>query len=264
MNDSTHTSGGAARDFSNAVVVITGGGSGVGFACAQQFLDKAANVVLIGRDQTKLQSAADELAKNADAKQIQIIAGDVSNSAFADQAIGQASAHFDQAVTVMINNAGTIFRGSAEQTSDAQWQQVMDVNLNGVFYFSRAAALQMPDGGAIVNVSSTCGTVGAQGLAAYCASKGAVNMLTKTMALELAQRRINVNAVAPGAIDSPMLYSKHAQHVKDQQVTQNNLDSIPIGQLAHAQEIARAIVYLSQERHITGEVLNVDGGYTAR
>jgi meso-butanediol dehydrogenase/(S,S)-butanediol dehydrogenase/diacetyl reductase len=105
--------------------------------------------------------------------------------------------------------------------------------------------------------------VGSAGLAAYCASKGAVNMLTKTMALELAAQHINVNAVAPGAINSPMLFSKHTDGTTDNSVVERNIASIPIGAIAEPQEVARAVVFLCQEKHITGEIMALDGGYTA-
>ena len=164
---------------------------------------------------------------------------------------------------ILINNAGTILRSDASNTSDSEWQHVMDTNLNGLFYFSRAFANQAHDGGAIINVSSTCGQVGAAGLAAYCASKGAVNQLTKTMALELAGRKINVNAVAPGAINSPMLFSQHQTQELADSVVERNRNSIPIGEVAQPQEVARAVLFLASERHITGEIMAVDGGYTA-
>ena len=139
----------------------------------------------------------------------------------------------------------------------------MSINVDGVFYFSRAFAKQAVNKGAIVNLSSTCGQVGAAGLAAYCASKGAVNQLTKTMALELAPRGITVNAVAPGSINSPMLYSKHADPKLSETVVERNIQSIPIGAVAEPEEIARAVIFLSREMHITGTILTIDGGYTA-
>jgi len=143
------------------------------------------------------------------------------------------------------------------------FDEVMAVNVDSVFYLSRAAARQMPEGSAIVNISSTCGQVGVAGLAAYCAGKGAVNQLTRAMALELAPRKISVNAVAPGAIDSPMLYAMHATGVSREQVQKENLAQIPIGQLATPQDVARAVLFLASEPHVTGTVLALDGGYTA-
>jgi len=221
---------GSPRNIKESVIVITGGGSGVGLECAKVYIEAGAKVFIVGRDAEKLKSACDLLGAN--------------------------SAYLAGTVT-------TILRKSAEDTSDAEWSELMSINVDGVFYFSRAFAKQAVNKGAIVNLSSTCGQVGAAGLAAYCASKGAVNQLTKTMALELAPRGITVNAVAPGAINSPMLYSKHADPKFSETVVERNIQSIPIGAVAEPEEIARAVIFLSREMHITGTILTIDGGYTA-
>lgn len=258
----TNATPGAARTFNNRLVLITGAGSGLGFECAKLFARHGARLLLTGRDSAKLQRACEQL-KTEYAAQAWQLAGDVSDSAFAEQAVAFANRELDCPVDILINNAGTILRSDASNTSDSEWQHVMDTNLNGLFYFSRAFANQTHDGGAIINVSSTCGQVGAAGLAAYCASKGAVNQLTKTMALELAGRKINVNAVAPGAINSPMLFSQHQTQELADSVVERNRNSIPIGEVAQPQEVARAVLFLASERHITGEIMAVDGGYTA-
>ena len=164
---------------------------------------------------------------------------------------------------MLINNAGIIFRGDTYETNYQSWKEVIDTNLNGVFYFSREVASQMDDGGAIVNISSSCGSRASAGLAAYCTSKAAVNMLTKSMALELASKRINVNAVAPGAINSPMLFSNHADGASNMVIREQNISAIPLGALAETEEVARAVIFLCQETHITGEIMALDGGYTA-
>ncbi|MBC8380676.1 MAG: meso-butanediol dehydrogenase/(S,S)-butanediol dehydrogenase/diacetyl reductase [Porticoccaceae bacterium] len=253
---------GSARNLHNKLVLITGGASGVGLECAKHFARLGAQLLLIGRNSEKLTIACEMLTKQFDVR-AHSFAGDVRDSAFANAAVAYAKNSLDCTVDVLINNAGTIFRAHGCETEDQQWQDVFDVNVNGVFYFSRAVANQMTKGGAIVNISSTCGSVGSAGLAAYCASKGAVNMLTKTMALELAAQHINVNAVAPGAINSPMLFSKHTDGTTDNSVVERNIASIPIGAIAEPQEVARAVVFLCQEKHITGEIMALDGGYTA-
>lgn len=253
---------GAPRSIKNQLVLITGAGSGLGFACARLFAAQGARLLLVGRDSAKLEQACQQL-KHEYATQTWHLAGDVSNSAFANQVIDFANRELDSPINILINNAGTILRSDASTTSDVEWQQVMDTNLNGLFYFSRAMANQPQDGGAIINISSTCGQVGAAGLAAYCASKGAVNQLTRAMALELAPRKINVNAVAPGAINSPMLFSQHQSQTLADSVVERNQASIPIGEVAQPEEVARAVLFLASERHITGEIMAVDGGYTA-
>lgn len=238
---------GDPRNLKGKTVLITGGSSGVGLECANLFANAGANIFLVGRTAEKLKDTG-----------YAYVAGDVRESQTAINAFKQAGI-----VDVLINNAGAIHRADARDTNDIDWQFIMDVNVNGPFYFSRELARQDSDGGAIINVSSTCGQVGAAGLAAYCASKGALDQLTRTMALELAPRKITVNAVAPGAINSPMLFSKHSDEKQAATVVERNEDSIPIGRIAEPQEVARAILFLARERHITGSILSIDGGYTA-
>lgn len=249
---------GSPRNFENSLVVVTGGGSGVGFECAKVYVAAGAKVLIVGRSEGKLKAACETLGSSS-----AYLSGTVTNFNFAPAAMEYAQTHFGQAVDILVNNAGTILRKTAEDTSNDEWTSVMSINVDGVFYFSRAFAKQAIGSGAIANLSSTCGQVGAAGLAAYCASKGAVNQLTKSMALELAPRGITVNAVAPGAINSPMLFSKHTDQKLVETVVERNVQSIPIGAVAEAEEVARAVLFLTQERHITGTILTVDGGYTA-
>ncbi len=256
-----NASSGQPRNFNGRVVLITGAGSGVGLECARVFATQGAKLLLVGRSADKLDAAAAELAETR--AQTAICAGDVADSAFATTAMEAAREAFAAPVEVLINNAGVIVRRDAVDTSDDEWRAVMQTNVDGVFYLSRAFAQQLVYDGAIVNVSSTCGVVGAAGLAAYCTSKGALNQLTRTMALELADKQINVNAVAPGAINSPMLFSEHATQAAADSVVERNQSSIPIGDVAQPEEVARAVLFLATERHVTGTILSLDGGYTA-
>ena len=256
-----NTSSGQPRDFKGRVVLITGAGSGVGLECARVFAVQGAKLLLVGRSADKLEAAAAELAETR--AQTAICAGDVTESAFATTAMEAAQEALAAPVEVLINNAGVIVRRDAVDTSDDEWRAVMQTNVDGVFYLSRAFAQQLVYDGAIVNVSSTCGVVGAAGLAAYCTSKGALNQLTRTMALELADKQINVNAVAPGAINAPMLFSEHATQAAADSVVERNQSSIPIGDVAQPEEVARAVLFLATERHVTGTILSLDGGYTA-
>ena len=256
-----NASSGQPRDFNGRVVLITGAGSGVGLECARVFAAQGAKLLLVGRSADKLEAAAAELAETR--AQTAICSGDVTDSAFATTAMEAAQESFAAPVEVLINNAGVIVRRDAVDTSDDEWRAVMQTNVDGVFYLSRAFAQQLVYDGAIVSVSSTCGVVGAAGLAAYCTSKGALNQLTRTMALELADKQINVNAVAPGAINSPMLFSEHATQAAADSVVERNQSSIPIGDVAQPEEVARAVLFLATERHVTGTILSLDGGYTA-
>ena len=250
---------GHPRNLSECNVLITGGGSGVGLETARLFLEEGACVTIMGRNPEKLDAALNDLGSS----RAYAVQGDVMQSSDCENTVAQAAENGGAPVNILVNNAGIILRKTAEDTSDEEWRRVMDVNVTGLFYMSRAAAKQMPGDGAIINLSSTCGRYGAAGLAAYCASKGAVDQITRTMALELADRKITVNAVAPGAINSPMLFSEHASQSLSDTVVERNEASIPIGAVAEPQEIARAIIYLARERHMTGSILRIDGGYTA-
>lgn len=245
------------RDMSKANVLITGGGSGVGLETARLFLGEGARVTIMGRNAVKLDAALKNLGAGF------AFAGDVTKAEDCRAAVDAAATNGNGPVTVLVNNAGVILRKTAEDTTDEDWAKVIDINVTGLFYMSRAAARQMPNDGAIINLSSTCGRYGAAGLTAYCASKGAVDQITRTMALELADRKITVNAVAPGAINSPMLFSQHASQDLADGVVDRNEQSIPIGAVAEPDEIARSIIYLARERHITGSILRIDGGYTS-
>ncbi len=250
---------GEPRDISKANVLITGGASGVGLETARLFSSAGASVTIMGRSEDRLKTAL----KNLSQDKLASFTGDVTSSQSAKDAIAFAAERFGAPVNILVNNAGVILRKTAEQTSDEDWAHLMDINVTGLFYMSRAAAKQMPNDGAIVNMSSTCGSYGAAGLTAYCASKGAVDQITRTMALELAPRKITVNAVAPGAINSPMLYSEHATKALADSVVDRNEVSIPIGMVAEPEEIARSIIFLARERHMTGSILRIDGGYTS-
>ena len=244
---------GEPRNLSGKTVLITGGGSGVGLVCARLFADQGCNIFIVGRNAEKLKATG-----------FDNFAGDVRNSSTAVNAFETSRKAYGRPVDILVNSAGVIHRADASDTSDDDWQFVMDVNVNGPFYFSREFARQDIENGSIVNISSTCGQVGAAGLAAYCASKGALDQLTRTLALELAPRKITVNAVAPGAINSPMLFSRHADPKMTETVVERNLASIPIGAVAEPEEVARTVLFLASEKHMTGSILSLDGGYTSQ
>ena len=161
-----NTASGQPRDFNGRVVLITGAGSGVGLECARVFAAEGAKILLVGRSADKLEAAVATLAEKTKVHAA-ICAGDVTDSAFATTAMEAAQEAFGAPVEVLINNAGVIVRRDAVDTTDDEWRTVMQTNVDGVFYLSRAFAQQLVYDGAIVNVSSTCGVVGAAGLAAY-------------------------------------------------------------------------------------------------
>lgn len=173
---------------------------------------------------------------------------------------------------ILFNNAGVVLRGNAEQTSEADWQLTLDLNVTAVWRMSRLALPQMrlQGGGVIVNNASDWGVVGAADALAYCMSKGAVIQMTKAMALDHARENIRVNAVCPGDTYVERWvengYFKGSGAVEREQALQESGAALPIGRVAATGEIARAVLFLasSDSSYMTGGILVVDGGNTAR
>lgn len=249
------------QQFAGRVVVITGGASGMGAASATEFAARGAMVEIIDRDQAGAQAVAAQIGA-ADP-----IIGDVSDSAFCDQAIATVMERHG-AIDVLVNAAGTIHRANALDTSDDDWRRVMGVNVDGIFYLSRAVVKPMAAAGkgAIVNFGSIWGGVGSRGATAYCVSKGAVHQLTRAMALDHVEQGIRINAVAPGEVNTPMLASQResAPSAADLQALADA--TIPMKRLAEPIEIAKVVVFLASDdaSYMTGEIVHVDAGYTAR
>jgi NAD(P)-dependent dehydrogenase (short-subunit alcohol dehydrogenase family) len=166
---------------------------------------------------------------------------------------------------VLVNNAGTDFIQPAESYRVEDWDAILDVNLGGYFHCAQLAARHMLDngGGSIVMNSSIASTVGIHGLLGYAAAKGAVNQLVRTMAVEWAQRGVRVNAIAPGYMENIMSTAgeEHARTEKQEQV----ITFTPMGRRGHPDELGGPVVFLASDAasYVTGQILYVDGGYTA-
>lgn len=255
MTDSTRS------DFAGKVVAITGAASGMGAASAELFSEAGASLVLIDRDRDRLDGVASRLG-NATS-----FVGDVADSTFCDRAIDGTVAAFGQ-IDVLVNAAGTIHRADALGTTDEDWDRVLSVNVNGMFYLCRAAVRHMASrgSGAIVNFGSIWGGVGSAGSTAYCVSKGAVHQLTRAMALDHVEEGIRVNAVAPGEVRTPMLSSQRAKTPTEEDLQAMADATIPMKRLAEPVEIARVVLFLASDdaSYMTGEIVHVDAGYTAR
>lgn len=245
-------------------ILVTGSTSGIGQATAIAAANAGAAVVVTGRRAAEADQTVEQIV--AGGGSAHAIVGDITDSAFADRLVAEAGQHLG-GLDGVVNAAGVIVRADAADTTNEDWRWQMAVNVDAVFYVSRAAipALRANAGGAIVNVSSTCGKVGAAGLAGYCATKGAVISLTQAMALEHGAENIRVNAVCPGAIDTPMLRAERPNMSVDD-IMSVNLASIPQERIPGPEEVADLIVFLlaDQSRHITGTDVSIDGGYTAQ
>ena len=247
-------------DFRNKVAIITGAASGMGAATAREFRAAGGKVVIVDRNEPLAQQVAAEIEAGPP------VIGDVSDSAFCNRAVETALERHGQ-LDVLVNAAGIIVRADALGTSDEQWQRVMNVNVNGVFYMSRAAIgpMKRQGGGTIINFGSIWGGVGAAGVTAYCASKGAVHQITRAMALDYVKDNIRINAVCPGEVNTPMLASERSEPVTPE-LMQSLANTVPLGRLAEPVEIARVVLFLASDAasYMTGAMVNVDAGYTAR
>jgi NAD(P)-dependent dehydrogenase (short-subunit alcohol dehydrogenase family) len=247
------------------VAVITGATSGIGEAAARVFAEAGTKLVLTGRDEARGNAVLAALGKTADAA---FVAGDIRDRGFCDRLIEGAVTRFGR-LDALVNNAGMIKRSDAIGTSDEDWLETMAVNVNAVFYLSRAAVRVMkPQGkGAIVNVSSEWGLVGGKGHVAYCTSKGAVINMTRAMALDHAGDGIRINAVCPGEVNTPMLRSGLKRRGFDVESGLKELGkSVPLGRVSEPEEIGRLILFLASDdsSYMAGSIVAIDGGNTAR
>jgi NAD(P)-dependent dehydrogenase (short-subunit alcohol dehydrogenase family) len=250
----------SAGTLAGKVAVVTGGASGMGAATVRALVGAGAVVTLVDRDEAGARRVADETGAV-------VVVGDVSDAGFCDGTIDALVATHG-CVDVLVNAAGVIHRADARGTPDDDWRRVMSVNVDGVFYMSRAAVRHMVPlcSGSIVNFGSIWGGVGAAGVLAYCASKGAVHQLTRAMALDHAEDGVRINAVAPGEVDTPMLASGRDTPPTDADLARLAEETIPVRRLAQPEEIARVVLFLVSDEasYMTGVIVPVDGGFTAR
>jgi len=247
--------------FDMQVVLITGGSSGIGAVAAQAFAAEGARVVITGRDAQRTRSMVEQHAL------AHCGLGDITDPLYCSHFVGEVLDRFGR-IDVLVNNAGMIVRADTIDTTDQQWFDIVALNLNAVFFMSREALRHMrrQQSGAIVNLSSTCGLVGCKGLIAYCTTKGALIQMTQSMALDCATDGIRVNAVCPGATDTPMLFSAHRSRPTRSEMERVQAETVPMQRMAEPGEVVSAILYLASAEagYITGTHLSVDGGYTAQ
>jgi NAD(P)-dependent dehydrogenase (short-subunit alcohol dehydrogenase family) len=243
------------------VALITGGAAGIGRATAVLFAREGAAVTLVDLNATAGAAATDAIVR--DGGRARFVLGDVSRLPDCREAVDQTVGAFGR-LDVLFNNAGIVRRASVMETSEADWDRVMAVNVKSIFLMSRSAipVMQKSGGGAIVNTASGWGLVGGRRAAAYCASKGAVVQLTKAMALDLAEHNIRVNCICPGDTDTDMLRSEAAQLGQPLERFLTDAADRPLKRLGRPDEIARAVLFLASDASafVTGTSLVVDGG----
>jgi 3(or 17)beta-hydroxysteroid dehydrogenase len=245
------------------VALITGAASGIGAATARLFAREGARLVLTDVNEAGAKALAAEIGQGAIGFE-----HDVTKEAAWDMVMAETSVAFGR-LDVLVNNAGIGRASPILETSYAQWREVIAVNLDSVFLGCRAGIEAMKEtGGSIINVSSILGLVGSAMTAAYSASKGGVRLMTKTLALEVAQNgwKIRINSVHPGYIDTPMVSQAVARAPDAEQRRAYLVSQHPLGRLGRAEEIAEGLLYLASDASsfMTGAELVIDGGYTAR
>ncbi len=244
--------------FNNKTAIVTGAAKGIGYGIALALAKGGANIVMGDFDQATNEASAVEIEKLTGSKCVAVQC-DVSLKGDIDLLIKSAIDNFG-ALDILVNNAGIFPFKPFMELTEGDWDKVLDVNLKSVFLCSQAAAKVMKDGAKIVSISSIASFVGFEGLTHYCASKGGINGMTRALALELAPKKINVNAVAPGSISTP-----GSSGVTDEQVKQFN-EMIPWKRMGLPEDIANAVVYLASPGadYVTGQIIVVDGGWTLR
>lgn len=243
---------------------ITGGGTGIGRACALLFARQGAKVAVAGRRREPLDRVAQEIiAEGHDALATEC---DITRTASVDGAICAAAERFGQ-LNVIINNAGTLHVGTAEETSEEDWNRVITANLTGTFLVSRAGVreLRRAGGGSIVNIGSYLGLVGLKNRAAYCASKGGVTLLTKAMALDHAAEKIRVNCICPALVETEMAIAGIERMPDPAAYRKWRESQIPMGRAGKPDEVAELAVFLASDESawMTGNAIAIDGGATA-
>jgi NAD(P)-dependent dehydrogenase (short-subunit alcohol dehydrogenase family) len=243
-------------EFEGKVAIVTGAAGGVGGEVVRLLHEAGARVVAEDLNPAVAEMAADGIVT---------VEGDVSLAATADAAVTAALESFGQ-LDILVNNAARFHMKGILDTTDEEWDDLFSVNVGGVFVHSRAALphLAQRERSAIVNMASISGLIGIASQTAYCATKGAIVQITRQLAVEFAPQGVRVNAVAPGAIETPFLLD--ALPPEHDEILAGIAASHPIGRNSQPAEIAEVVAFLASDRagFMTGAIVPVDGGYTAQ
>lgn len=247
-------------DLNDKVAVITGSRRGIGRGIAEKLAEAKAKIVISDIDLEESEKTAKEIAEKFKVETIAVKC-DVSKKEEVDDLIKKTVEKFGK-IDILVNNAGIFFQKPFLQYTEKDWDKIMDINIKGVYLCSQAAAKEMAKNkyGKIVSIASIAGLIGYPGAAAYCASKAGIINLTREMAMELAPYKINVNAVAPGVIETPM--TKFI--IENKKLLEQTLAGIPWKRQGQPSDIANAVHYLASDEadYVTGHTLVVDGGWT--
>ena len=246
------------------IAIVTGASSDIGLEISKRFVEEGANVVLLGRDRTKLENARKTI-KDYDSKTVAIPC-DITNEAQVIQTVNQITDHYGR-IDILVNNAGTITDPiHFHEMTDGDMNSLVDTNMFGTFRITKSVIVKMlenKNGGSIINIGSISAerAIPRVHLTVYCTTKAAINMFTKGLAVEYARRNIRCNCVNPGIVNAGMIksyldYPEARKALEDRQ---------PINRIGEPLDVANAVVYLASDdaKWISGVILNVDGGKSA-
>jgi NAD(P)-dependent dehydrogenase (short-subunit alcohol dehydrogenase family) len=238
------------------VALITGGNSGIGLATAKQFVDEGAYVFITGRREAELSGAVKDIGKNVTAVQ-----GDVSNLGDLERLFAQIKRDKGK-LDIIFANAGVARYAPLGSITEEFYDSIFNINVKGVLFTVQKALPLMPDGGSIILNASIVASKGFSANSVYSATKAAVRSFARTWTTDLKDRRIRVNAVSPGSIDTPGLSDLLASSETGQQRAKMISNTVPLGRFGTPDEIAKAVVFLASDdsSYITGIELFVDGG----
>jgi NAD(P)-dependent dehydrogenase (short-subunit alcohol dehydrogenase family) len=245
----------------NKVALITGGGSGIGRATALLFAREGASVAIADVNDKAAQAVAGEIKKSSGHALFET--ADVTRAADCRRIVDRTIQEFGR-IDILFNNAGIIRRATVLDLSEDDWDRVMEVNVKPIYLLSREVIphMQKQGGGSIINTSSGWGLTGGARAAVYCASKGAVVLLTKAMAVDHGPQKIRVNCICPGDTDTGMLRNEAQQIGEATERFLADAAKRPLGRIGSPDEIAQAALYLASDTSsfVTGTALVVDGG----
>lgn len=238
------------KNLKNKVAVITGGNSGIGYAAAKKIKENGADVMITGRRKEAVEKAAAEL-------DVEGLVADQAKLTDIDALVRQVKDQFGK-VDILLINAGITKFSTIEQIEESQFDEMMNVNFKGAYFTLSRFIPLLSDGASVIMLSSTSATISPQSASVYAASKAAINAVVKIAALELASRKIRVNAVSPGPIATEIMNKIGLDEALETQLVQ----SIPAGRIGTAEEVASMIYYLAGEEatFLTGANFLVDGG----
>jgi NAD(P)-dependent dehydrogenase (short-subunit alcohol dehydrogenase family) len=238
------------------VAVITGGNSGIGLATAQQFVSDGAYVFITGRRQSELDSAATQIGKN----NVTAVQGDVSNLADLDRLYAKVKEHKGQ-INILFANAGIIGAAPLGEISEEHFDKTFGINVKGLLFTVQKALPLFQDGGSIILNASVAASKGFEATSVYSATKAAIRSFARTWTADLKQRKIRVNTISPGRIDTP-IFNGVLDEEQTKQFNATVVANVPLGRMGNPDEVAKAASFLASDdsSYITGTELSVDGG----